>query len=191
MHQTIKCTIKISNIPMRIMGMPNFRVRSMATGKVTMEMDRLNLDPTINNKIIIPKIIPIDIHKPIIRTGPIFMKEMLSLIIVMAVQVAKIWLEIIRPIFYSSFLSFISRNNCKNLKDNMKIMKTTTHHTNNISTWYHKWCLPTNQRKFQLRNSMKASNTSTQNRQILKRYRISNGNPIWTLFQIVKTTKKK
>ena len=90
MHQTIKCTIKISNIPMRIMGMPNVQVRSITAGKVTMEMDRLNLDPTINNKIIIPKIIPIDIHKPIIHMGPIFMKEILSLIIVMDVQVAKI-----------------------------------------------------------------------------------------------------
>jgi hypothetical protein len=73
----------------------------------------------------------------------------------------------------------------------MKIMKITIHHTSTINTWCHKWFLPTNQHKFQLRNSMKASNTSTKNLQILKWYRILNGNPIWTLFQIVKTTKKK
>lgn len=77
---------------MRIMEVRNLLFRAMATGKTTMEMGRLNLDQTINNKIIIPKIRPIDIHKPIIRMGLIFTKEILSLIIVMAVQVSKAWL---------------------------------------------------------------------------------------------------
>lgn len=134
MHQTIKCTIKIFNILMRIMEMPNVQVRTIATGKTTMEMDRLNLDQTINNNTIIPQIRPIDIHKPIIRMGLIFMKEILSLIIAMAVQVSKIWLEIIRPIFCNNPLNFISHKNCKNPKDNMKIMKITIHHTSTINT---------------------------------------------------------